>query len=305
MPVSRYYLPPAIAILLLNIPPLHAAGKDDPQWLEELRQLSQQARQRNAADRWLLRSLDDLVARYESPWKRAILYEDFSDGDFTRNPGWQVLEGDFQVLRGQGLNSTVRRYRDRPQTTTPSKPQQAPETALGDLIVGALLERALGPDLSSPGTDNTAPAIEAGDQDGPNRIRLKADVSNAFSMLINLRTRNTDDTQIELALLQSTQARYGYRLRLQTGPRGFVELERIRGGRGAIIGSKSLDAMLDDQRFHDIGWAQLPDGTVTLTIDGQEVFTIRDRAFRDGYPWLALDHLDGELTVRSLRIDGV
>ena len=79
----RLFLPSLIATLALAAPALQAAG-DDPQAqiVEDLRQLAQEARQRNAADRWLQRALDDLVARYDNPWQQPILFEDFGDGDY-------------------------------------------------------------------------------------------------------------------------------------------------------------------------------------------------------------------------------
>ncbi len=296
-------LPSLIAILSLSTSPLQASGDGDTQLIEDLRKLAQEARQRNAADRWLQRSLDDLVARYDRPWQRTLLFEDFADGDFTRNPSWQVLAGDFQVRRGQGLTSSVGNYSNRRQTPPGSTTQQSPEAALSGLIVGALLDHALGPSGSS--TDPAEPAASLENAGGPNRIRLQANVTNAFAMTTTVRTGVNQDTRFELSLLQSTQGNYGYRLYLDTGTRGFIELQRIRGGRGAVVENQPLNVALHDGRFHDISWEQRPDGTVSVKIDETEIFSVRDKAFRDGYPWLVLEHQSGELTVRSVRIDGV
>ena len=65
--------------------------------LEELRTLVEKSRRERAADRWLQNALEDLLAKHDSPWQREVLYDDFADGDFNRNPTWQVMRGQFQV----------------------------------------------------------------------------------------------------------------------------------------------------------------------------------------------------------------
>jgi len=303
----RTLLPSLIATLVLAAPALQAAG-DDPQAqiVEDLRQLAQEARQRNAADRWLQRALDDLVARYDNPWQQPILLEDFGDGDYTYNPTWQVTSGYFQVLRGQGLTSSIGGYGSN-TGTQPAPQQPSPEAVLGGMIVGALLESALGPS-NQPPSANTTPAPgypQSAPGYGPNQIRLQANVTNAFSMITTLRTGGTDGARFDISLLQSEQGSYGYRLSVETGVRGFVELQRIRNGRGAVVENQPLSISLDDGRLHDITWQQTPDGTVTVKIDDTDIFQVRDKAFRDGYPWLVLNHASGDLTVRSVQINGV
>ena len=166
------------------------------------------------------------------------------------------------------------------------------------------LEGALGPSKQPPAGNGTSPGYNQPAY-GPNQIRLQANVSNAFSMITTLRTGGTDGTRFDIALLQSEQGSYGYRLVVDTGARGFIELQRIRNGRGAIVESQPLSVGLGDGLLHDITWQQSPDGTVTVKIDDSELFQVRDKAFRDGYSWLVLNHESGDLTVRSLRIDGV
>lgn len=281
-----------------------AAENPDSALLEDLRTLAKKSREQRAADRWLQRELDDLVARYDWPWQRQILFDDFSDGDFSRNPAWQVLQGRFQVIRGQGLNAAVGGYDRHDDTDSTPPAQQSPEAALGGLIVGALLDRTLGSSgTSTDDGDGNArrPSVES----GPNRIRLKAGVSNAFAITLSFRLEQGLPSRFDLALLQSEQGSYGYRLRVDTGDRGFVELERIRRGRGAIVDGKSLSVNLNDGRLHDLAWRQDRDGGITVLLDEQPLIEVRDRAFRDAYPWLQLEQQAGDLTVRSLRIEGV
>lgn len=280
-----------------------ASGKGTKQLLEELRKLTRESREKRAADRWLQRALDDLVARYDRPWQRTILFDDFSDGDYTRNPSWERLEGRFEVVRGQGLLAlgTDRDDRAPHDTQAPADNNQQPD--LAGALVGALLDQAFGPKQSAP-QQQTQRQDDYTRRDTSNRLRLKANVTNAFALTATLRTETQPASQFEIALMQSQKARYGYRLRVDTGAKGSIELERVRNGLGAVVDRRPLEAQLADGRLHDLAWRQAPDGTVSVLVDDKPVFSVRDRAFRDGYPWLEFSHNGGELTLRSLRIEG-
>jgi len=304
MVCRRFLLTYLLTTLLLmgaGLPAYSAETKVSGKLLEELRQLTRESREKQAADRWLQRALDDLVARYDRPWQRTILFEDFSDGDYTRNPSWQLMEGRFDVVRGQGL---VGHQDNAGQAVTQESPKASSGTAQPDLtgaLVGALLDQAFGP---KPGArQETAPTQTGQPQyGGPNRLRLKAGVSNAFALTATLRA--SADTRFGITLMQSEQERYGYRLKIDVAGKGLVELERVRNGMGAIVESRPLNVKLGDDRLHDLNWRQAPDGTVSVLIDENPVFSVRDRAFRDGYPWLELVHNQGDLTLRSLSIEG-
>lgn len=282
--------------------PALAAGQSEKPLLEELRALAEKARRQQAADRWLQRALDDLVARYDRPWQRTLFFDDFRDGDFNRNPRWELLEGHFEVRRNRGLvasdDDTTRR--DSPQESDRNSGGDARRKEdLGAALVGALLQQALGP---GPDKNEAEPARPL--RHGPDRLRARVNATNAFALNATLSASEEPPTRLELALLQSPKARYGYRLRLQTGPRGFIELERIRNGRGAIVENVPLNQVFGDGRLHDLAWQQASDGTVKVMLDEKPLFEVRDRAFRDGYPWLELRHDSGDLTLRALRIEG-
>jgi hypothetical protein len=93
-------------------------------------------------------------------------------------------------------------------------------------------------------------------------------------------------------------------LRIQSGSAGFVELERVRGGRGSVVESARLGGDPADGGRHQLAWRQAPDGQVTVELDGQTLFSVRDKAFRDDYQELSLSHWAGDLTLNSIRISG-
>ena len=203
------------------------------------------------------------------------------------------------MVRGQGLIALGTDRQDRyPEDRTQAPAESGQQPDLAGALVGVLLNQAFGPKQNSPQQQRQR------QDDLSNRLRLKANVTNAFALTATLRTSEQPASQFEFALLQSRKARYGYHLRIDTGSRGGIELERIRNSLGSIVERRPLDLPLGDGRLHDLAWRQAPDGTVTVLIDDKQVFSVRDRTFRDGYPWLEFRHHGGELTLRALRIEG-
>ncbi len=292
----------SLTLACLLAGPALAAGQGEKPLLEELRALAEKARRQQAADRWLQRALDDLVARYDRPWQRTLLFDDFSDGDFRRNPAWQVVEGRFEVSRAQGLVARAGDPVRAGRTTDEADARAQPD--LTGALVGAILDQAFGTNKHQedrPG-DHERNAVPFAS--GPNRIRVKAGVSNAFAITATLRASDRPATRFEIAVLQDTRGRYGYRLRVDAGRPGQVELVRLRRGYEAIVERAKLPAALGDGHLHDLAWRQAPDGRVSVLLDDKPVFSVRDRAFRDGYPWLELRQEGGELVLRSLRVEG-
>lgn len=292
-----------IAGLLLT--QLALAGQQDKALLEELRALADKSRQQQAADRWLQRALDELVARYDRPWQRTLLFEDFNDGDYTHKPAWKVVEGHFNVIRNQGLVARVDPDVDTRVDHPDDNGGHRVRPDLAGALVGAILDQAFGSKQEAGASESREAPLEPQTRRhaGPNRIRLHARVSNAFAITATLRA-NGQPTRFEIALLQDTGGRYGYRLRVDAGRQDRIELVRLRRGYESIVEQRHLTRTLSDGHLHDLAWRQAPDGTVSVLLDDKAVFQVRDRAFRDGYPWLELRQDAGELVLRSLRIEG-
>ncbi len=112
--------------------------------IQELKTLTSKAKQQNAADRWLQRALESLVAKYDNPWTRILLEEDFSDGDYTQGPSWQVVGGRFRVDATLGLISRVQNSTGQTQPSTTTAPTSTNNDDLTSALLGALLQGALG-----------------------------------------------------------------------------------------------------------------------------------------------------------------
>jgi len=273
--------------------PLLADRNTESKLLKDLRPLVEKARKQRAADRWLLRDLEDLLARYDNPWRREALFDDFRDGDYTHNPRWQVMQGEFEVLRRQGLYSDARGRKGRRSDNAGDR-EMTPE----EMISGMLMESMLGKQENSRNHDERRHRSRTAE------IRVNADISNAFAIDMEFRLGRRQSNDLELILMQSNKARYGYRLRLATGKKGFVEMLRVRKGRTKVVQTADLGMSLNDGQTHDLSWRLARDGNVSVLIDDKELFLVRTRMLRDGFPWLQLNNNRGELVVRSIRISG-
>lgn len=290
----------AIAIALLPLG-AHAAEADTQALIDELRQLSDKAREQRAADRWLQRALDDLVMRYDWPWRKELVFDDFADGDYQSNPSWQVVNGRFWVARGRGLRSRA----ETDPSATPSDSSQQQQPSVEAAVIGALLQHALGGGNGGNGNGQSSDAPATAVSSEPSEIRLSTPITNAFAVEAEFSLETPDAPgRMAFALLQGSSGRYGYRLRLQTGRDGFAELERVRGGAAGVVEHAKLPFDAGDGAQHRLGWRQAANGDVTVEIDGQTLFAIRDKAFRDDYQQLVLSHWSGDLTLHNIRVSG-
>jgi len=274
--------------------------RDLNQLLDELRDLTDKARKERAADRWLQRDLEALVANYDNPWRKEILFEDFRDGNYNQNPSWQVLSGDFYVEYGKGLVTSTIADQPQPAQTSQSQQDTSPEAALSDMLVGAALDSLLGPSKKKQQQPSPAPRAS-----GPSEIRVPAMITNSFSIETSFTLRDRrDSSRVEFAVLQGDSARYGYRLILTSGDRPVIELERIRNGRVSIVDGVRLEQLIADGNRHDLLWQQATDGSIKIEIDGKPTLNMNDRAFRDDYQWFQLGLISGDLVMHRLEIKG-
>lgn len=273
----------------------HAADGDKQTLIDELRQLSEQSREQRSADRWLQQALDDLVTRYDWPWRKDVVFDNFADGDFEQLPRWQTINGRFWVARGNGLRSRVEASSAPPSARADQQP------SLEEAVIGALLQQALG----DKGRQNSHSSPSPPSIAEPNEILLRAPITNAFAIEAEFTLKAPDGNgRFALALLQGDNGRYGYRLRLLSGHDGFAVLERVSADRFTVVKKISLPLDIGDNLRHRLAWRQTPHGDVTMELDAQPLFTMRDKVFRDGYQQLVLSLWTGDLTLHSIRISG-
>ncbi len=262
--------------------------------VDRIKAISERARQDRSADRSVLNALDRLVEEYEWPWRRELLHEDFSDGDFSNQPAWRVEAGRFWVDGTLGLRT---RAPIAPAVSRVAAPRPQDDD-VGRQIFGGLIRDMI--EASEPQTREPRPEL------APPEIVLPLSISPAFAIQVEFSVHNAPSEAgvLQFAVNQDVDRQSGYRLALQTGDDPRLDLLRVRAGRSALIDSVALKTVIGDGQPHRLEWRQDRDGRVELLLDRERLVDTTDRAFRTEYRSLGITNGGGDYAIRMLSAYG-
>lgn len=283
-------------------PPAAAGGADHrvQQMVDKLRSLIHEAEQARAADPRFLRDLRRLAASYDWPWRHKVLHDDFSDGDYTRDPTWTVTSGQFRVDPSWGLSSEV------PIASTPDAAgsnaagggQESGKDVAAALIGGLLNRYVQGGQAQGQGQvqgqESMNPYAKA-------RIQTRVRVSNAFALAITL-SEDTPGGHMQIALERRDEA---YRLQFSPDGSPALQLSRSNGRGDSVIDVFRGPITGGTGATHRLLWTRDGSGQMNVSLDGQTLISTTDRALRGSFDDLALANLGGEFTVRQVDLSGV
>jgi len=257
--------------------------------VQELQRLVDEAERARAADPRLLRDLRELAGRYGRPWRVELLRDDFRDGDFTHDPAWVVVEGHFTADDHSGLHSTA-----QPADAAPAQDEQRSDT-LEDALFGAIMKKI---ERKVDKQDNAEPA-----DSGRAAIRSAVPITNAFAVRIEL-TAHKLQGRFEFGPHPADDQGSGYRLAYMPGQRPALELLRASGRSTAVIEVYDQPANIEKDRSHLVEWTRHPNGDMAVALDGNELFRVTDRRFRDAFAGFIMVNYGGEFLVRELSVRG-
>lgn len=260
--------------------------------LKELNALISEAEKARAADGVFLRDLKALSARYQNPTAQRLLFDDFADGDFQRNPAWSVTSGEYWVEKGYGLRSKV----TDAAASAPAAANggQISKEQLAISVLGALLQ----------GANKNAPAAQpqpTATVNKPSMIETRARIPNAFSATVELSSWKADGV-FEIGITQGLD-NAGYRVVYAAGQNARLELVKITSRGRATVGSKSLST-LEDQKVHSLRWTRSGDGTMSVSVDEKAVLNASDVSFRDPFEALQFSSQGADVIVKSVQLTG-
>lgn len=282
-------------IMLAFFMPATAAAQEPPegeksqQIIDELKRLTDRAERDRTASYRFIDQLRELIDRYDWPWGRQILFDDFRDGDFRSNPAWQSDSNAFWVTRSVGLRTELAPYRNNGGA---ADNQSTEEALLGILIEGALGQH---PDKgAAPGNPERAD------------IHSIVPIGNAFAITVQLSSlgRGRQEGSFEWGPYQGRSTDSGYRLVYQSGDRPALKLVRYRSGMSAIIDLYDQGGLLEDGGIHEISWQRAAGGLMTVLLDGRQVIRVRDRSYRQGFDGVSMTNRGGEYAIRSIAVYG-
>jgi hypothetical protein len=265
-----------------------AAANDQKtqQLINELKALTDQAEQSRSASYRFIDQLRDLTARYDWPWSRQILFDDFGDGDFRRNPAWNSNSDAFWVSRSVGLRTQVSAEK-RSAAREPSS-----EEAMIGLLLGSVLKQKSNQPVAS--------------KRGRAEIYAATPISNAFAIALELGSlgRGSHGGSFEWGPYQAQSLDSGYRLMYQGGSRPVLKLLRFRSGASSVIDLYEHGSLLEDGAMHKIEWQRAHGGRMTVLLDGRQIIQVQDRSYRHPFSGFIMTNRGGDYAVRSISIFG-
>lgn len=257
--------------------------------LADLRELTEDGARTRAASPAFLDNLRDLTNRFDSSGggqaRGALLYDDFRDGNFTRNPAWHVMAGSWQVERN-GLRTTIYLRQD----------QRRPRAGAGDdfvnLLLGSLLNQGRVP-----------PQEESWEPERYTSIVTPVRMTNAFRIRMELSSRDSEG-QFDFGPYASNQRDAAYRVTyLPQAPNGLM-LSRVTGQGMQVLGRSNGPVDLEDGRTHVIEWQRDRSGMMTVTLDGRPMIRASDRGVRVAFDGFMMVNSGGTYWIRSVSIAG-
>ena len=294
----------AVLLLALCVQPAAAAEKVYESWqdpdsasdtgnggqkalLQDLRELIAQAERDRAASPDFLADLRDLIRRHTDPWPETLLRDDFGDGDYRRDPAWTVLSGEWRVTRNGLTSTTPARAAESSGGGKGSREEMALQ------LLGALLKQQQG---GGDREAEPAPAEVAA-------ITLPRRLPNAVAVDMELAPLEGRGV-LEAGLYQDDRRRLGYRLAVRPGGTPALALYRV-GASGTVLLAESGDSLeIAAETYHRLRWTRQADGRMSISLDGETVFSPRDRVFSDRWSGLLLRNDGGAMAVGLVRVSG-
>jgi len=268
------------------------------QLVNELKILTDQADQSRSASYRFIDQLRDLTARYDWPWGKRVLFDNFRDGDFRQNPVWYSSSNDFWVTRSVGLRTELDRQLNQPRTNQPApqahdRKREAREAIIG-MILGGGIEQAE-PEYRPSRT--FAHPVRAD-------ISTNIGIDNAFAITVKLSAmgRGGREGSFEFGPYQGRDMESGYRLVYQGGARPAFKLVSYRRQMTSVIDLYDRGKLLQDGNMHTLSWQRTRGGQMTVLLDGKQILSVRDRSYRDPFSGFVMTNRGGDYGIRSVSI---
>jgi len=286
-------------IILILISPLGAIAQastdnsNTQKLVHELKELTNQAEQDRSANYRLIDQLRDLIARFDQPWTRRVLFDDFRDGDFLRNPVWRNSSNDFWVARSIGLRTELDTRPDTRSPNTEPDRNRSPEAALLGMLLGGAMQQQQPRSNSTQNIRNSRADLST-----------LVNISNAFSITIEISEMGRDNNNgaFEFGPYQGQNTESGYRLVYQAGTRPALKLIRYQRGTSAVIDIYDGGRLLSDGNTHKLNWQRTQGGSMTVSLDGQRIIQVRDRSYRDAFSGFIMSNRGGDYAIRSVSV---
>ena len=260
--------------------------------LKRLRHLTDQAERSRSANPAFIRDLRNLADAYDNPWPLKVFYDDFRDGDFTRNPAWTVIAGNWQLdMQGRltGLHSVI--ATPRAENTQSGSSGTGASEIVGNVLGGFLKQQQGGQDSRRSGRDEHA------------TIFAPVSFSNAFAIRLELASGERGgrfDFGPSIGQRGDSQYRISYRPDAESG----LVLSRVTNRGTQVLSSSNGRVILEDNKPHLIEWKRNHAGKMTVSLDGKLMFEAVDTQISGRFDGFLMDNSGGSYWIHSVAIAG-
>jgi hypothetical protein len=221
----------------------------------------------------------------EGPWKRVLLHEDFEDGDYSQDPAWTVVSGDFRVDSDNALRTKHAVTGDASSGNGSGSGDKATE------IVGKVVGELLGDQK-----EQKAPRVA--------EIYSQLQMGTVFALQSEVRILSDMAGQgFELAVYRDRERSSGYLLRFSSRRQQSLALVRMERSGSSIIDTLSRDGLLPGSDPATITWLRYGNGDMKVLVGGKELLRTRDRTF-ESFEGIAFINRGGSFALNRIDVLG-
>ena len=246
--------------------------------LNELDQKIKDADKRMIAHPTFLKELQALVNKYRGKIRKVFLREDFSDGNYTSNPKWQAVSGQFEITSSWRLRSKI----------SVERPSKKPSSKGKSDLFGAILKEVIKSTEDKKEQKASTPVIKEA------TIRTFSRISPAFEVDIVM-ISHAQWGSMEIVLLGGKRAVPRYRLVYHAVPSADrpIQIIRERDSRSYIIEAATRYPTLDDGSPHRIQWIRDSNGKMSVLVDEKEVLSTVEVFYKKDFSGISLINQGG------------